>query len=630
MQSTSLLKNQQGAILITFLMIMAMLAALAFGALQITVLNLKETNAHTKGKKAFYAAEVGLELGVNTILDSFNNLEVYSTSAENGGDANGYLTESNYRGHDVKYKITNPKSRYLYQTVQGKSILTHYAYTYQIESDSIAKNENTRESLIETIRVLETPLVQWFAFYGGDGGNDSDLEITPGAGMITWGRVHSNGDIWLRANCSGQLRFQNFDPNNGSPISAPHSITAGGSIRNWHKGNNSIACTAPEIKISNINPVWEDFKPIDFIMDDDAQEEVFNDFVFVNEPVIQAPGNSQFQRGGFYEARAVDPKRSDVDGIQILGQGPLGAGTTVFVSGPTPNTDVTGLILRGEKSLGNLYSGPMPIIRETLGVLNDCREGKAVDTTDIDLYALELWYREYLAEPVNGPRVLGQAGFLVYASRSPDASFTNSSNPMQAIRLMQNGGGSQAQLLNKTTFATDNPIYIDGDFNTINTQGAALIGDAINLLGRNWNDSKVCGGGIDSAGLNGSVQSSVRAALFGGYTPTTAPGGTYGGGLHNYMRYHEHWGNVTSDFKGAMIGLWKSQQATGDWCQHGDCYEPPERNWGWDTRFGDPEFWPPFIPSIFGVELVGVLQNFNQGEGVWEQDSTTDCGLSSC
>jgi len=616
MKSFSFLKNEKGVTLIIFMFIMAMLVALSSGAILITSLNFETSNALLKGKKAYYSAEVGLELAVNTILKSFDDLAPYTTSSQNGGDAEGFITENDYRGYEIKYKIINPESRFFYQTVKGNSLLSHYAYTYGIESHSNSLSDKTKESVLEKIRVLETPLVQWFAFYGGDGGNDSDLEITPGPGMISWGRVHSNGDIWLRAGCSGSLRFQNFDPNGGTPISAPHSITAGGSIRNWHKGVNREACTSPQIKTTNASLIWEDNLPINFIMDDDTQEAAFNNFVFVNEPVLIAPGKSQFQRGGFYEARSADPKRLDVDGIQILGQGALESGTTVFISSPLPNTDVTRLIRLGEKSSGNPYSGPMPIIRETLGLLNDCREDRVVDTTDIDLYALELWYQEYLADPANGPRALGDAGFLVYASRSPDSTFTNSENPMQAIRLMQiNKPMSQSQLLNKTTFASDNPIYIDGDFNTINTQGAAIIGDAINLLGNNWNDSKTCGGGLPNAGNFGDTKSTIRAALFGGYTPTTSPGGTYGGGLHNYMRFHEDWSNVNSDFKGSMIGLWVSQQATADWCQHGDCYEPPVRQWGWDTRFGSPDFWPPFLPSIFDIERLGSLESFNPGEG---------------
>ena len=232
----TLIKQERGNTLLVFMFLLAALSAIAVGALQVTQLNLESSHAQRKGKKAYYAAEVGLDLAINDIITSFENLSVYTTTAENGGDADGYLTQSNYRDHDVKYKITNPESRYLYETVQGNNILVHYAYTYEIEAISVSLSDNSTETLREKIRILETPLVQWFAFYGGDGSNNSDLEITPGPAMTIWGRVHSNGDVWLRSGNS--LRIQNFDPNGGAPISAPHSVTAGGVVRNWHKGSN--------------------------------------------------------------------------------------------------------------------------------------------------------------------------------------------------------------------------------------------------------------------------------------------------------------------------------------------------------------------------------------------------------
>ena len=60
---------------------------------------------------------------------------------------------------------------------------------------------------------------------------------------------------------------------------------------------------------------------------------------------------------------------------------------------------------------------------------------------------------------------------------------------------------------------------------------------------------------------------------------------------------------------GSFVNLWTSVQAKSEWCPAGgDCYSAPTRNWGWDVRFQDPDFWPPFIPSVFSVERVGFLE----------------------
>ena len=70
----------------------------------------------------------------------------------------------------------------------------------------------------------------------------------------------------------------------------------------------------------------------------------------------------------------------------------------------------------GGNLCGTPYVGPgsgvangAGIVRETTGVLNDCREGDVVDTTDIDLWALQSWYEAYLAD--NGYGALADSGF---------------------------------------------------------------------------------------------------------------------------------------------------------------------------------------------------------------------------
>jgi len=61
---------------------------------------------------------------------------------------------------------------------------------------------------------------------------------------------------------------------------------------------------------------------------------------------------------------------------------------------------------------------------------------------------------------------------------------------------------------------------------------------------------------------------------------------------------------------GSFVNLWTSVQAKSEWrsARDGDTYSAPTRNWGWDVRFQDPDFWPPFIPSVFSVERVGFLE----------------------
>ena len=346
-----------------------------------------------------------------------------------------------------------------------------------------------------------------------------------------------------------------------------------------------------------------------------SEESRFNNYIMVNEkPYVTNRSIDLLKRSRFYEQKAMNPGSADVDGIVIIGAGEeVGIGKIeVYVSRPS-YTPVTNLVAAGHYSTGNPVPNlPMPIIRGKDNAFKDCREGKrSVNTTDIDLYALGLWYEAYLQDQ---GLELEDDGILIYASRSPDATFTNNGPPapLEAIRLVTMDATSSPQLVNETTLATDNPIYIHGDFNTISTHGVALIGDAINILSDDIDKDatlgpgKLCGALYqDWADEHSPNTTTVNAAFFAGHVPTLASGLVRGGGLHNYPRLHEDWQHgpggrpVKLNINGAIINLWDSEQADSAWCNVGECYFPPQRNWGWDVRFQDPGFWPPLIPSIF-------------------------------
>nr|MBC8287249.1 hypothetical protein [Nitrospinota bacterium] len=133
------------------------------------------------------------------------------------------------------------------------------------------------------------------------------------------------------------------------------------------------------------------------------------------------------------------------------------------------------------------------------------------------------------------------------------------------------------------------------------TKGVAIISDALNILSNSFTGRTSC-----SSKTNASA-TTLNAAFFGGNVPTPAGGGTYSGGLENYPRFQENWSGIDCTIRGSFINLWTSSQATENWGKS-NVYNPPGRAWGWDVRFQDPDFWPPFIPSIFSVERVGFLE----------------------
>lgn len=626
------LGDERGIALIVYLFVLATMSALAVAAIQITNLGLLTSESYRTGQKAFYSAEVGLDLAVNAIVEEFEDLVPYTISLDDpNADADGFITVENYRDYKVRYKVTNPLKKYLYQSSVGSSFIFHHAHTYDIEATAISLKDSSREFLKERIRILETPLVQYFMFYGQTGGG-ADLELFPGPEMNMWGRIHSNGDIYIGSSGDGRggfsrINLRNYDDQGNL---SPHLMSASGKITTQFKYSGQSFDNTVFVKTSNEGTTFSPTEALPPTIDksnESEQESRFNDYVLVNEPKFVTPSISLIERGGFYEKRAKNPKTNKIDSIIITGTGGLGSGNIeVSVSRPTL-TNVTDLIKTGRTTSGNSIPGlPFPIIQETRNAFEDCREDdRSVDTTDIDINALQRWYVAYLASQGLS---LGGNGILVYTSRSPDSSFTNHNGNLQAIRLVRiDRFHSIPELLDETTLVTDNPLYVQGDFNSINTKGVALVSDAFNILSNDFvnhypgygsippNGGKVCGYGqaVLFYYFRGS-ETTVNAAIFTGNVHNRV---TDGDGAHVFPRFHEWW-HVKPNFPykasvlnilGSFINLWTSKQANSEWCPAGgDCYSAPIRNWGWDVRFEDPNFWPPFVPSVFSVERVGFLE----------------------
>ena len=122
----NLFQNQDGVALVGYIFVMMAMAAMAMAALQMTNLDLQTSESHQKGKKAFYSAEVGLDLAVASIVKEFENLIPYTQSSDYpNADANGFITVANYRDHSIRYKVTNPLEKFLYQSSVGNSFIYH-------------------------------------------------------------------------------------------------------------------------------------------------------------------------------------------------------------------------------------------------------------------------------------------------------------------------------------------------------------------------------------------------------------------------------------------------------------------------------------------------------------------------
>ena len=199
------------------------------------------------------------------------------------------------------------------------------------------------------------------------------------------------------------------------------------------------------------------------------------------------------------------------------------------------------------------------------------------------------------------------------------------------------------------TIVSDQAIYVAGDYNVAGTynytgssvsyikEPAALMGDSVNVLsnsalvkptpgntpGKCINDCQSILSLPSRPANNGpgmSASTTINAAFISGVDLTTT--GHYNGGLENYFRFHEDWGNDTLNYRGSFVSLGTPNHVDGPWCGTGgsstsstvtgcNIYNPPSRNYDYDSDFNDVKNLPPMTPRFVYVQQIVFTENFN-------------------
>ena len=189
------------------------------------------------------------------------------------------------------------------------------------------------------------------------------------------------------------------------------------------------------------------------------------------------------------------------------------------------------------------------------------------------------------------------------------------------------------------TVASENPVYIQGDYNSsvadptwLNPNAAdpphaaaAIIADAVTMLSNNWSDLASLNSPSNDAGRPGAT-TYYRAAVSGGknmnfLVNTCCAGWAVGdwgtdGGLHNFLRQLENWGGQTLNYKGSMASLYYSTYSTGTDKNGGNTtYDPPARNYIFDPLFTQPQNLPPGTPLFRDIDNLSYRQSFTPHTG---------------
>ena len=209
----------------------------------------------------------------------------------------------------------------------------------------------------------------------------------------------------------------------------------------------------------------------------------------------------------------------------------------------------------------------------------------------------------------------------------------------RALKLTNGGLGNLPT--DGLTIASENPVYVEGNYNALangwgaNNAPAAIMADAITILSANWNipvqitdhngDTRWWGHG-DTRSMRfphdpdlrpAAAQTWYRFATLSGKGRNWTQLGTpesFGtdGGVHNFMRLIESWSNRTLNYRGSLASFYFSRQALGLFRCCDNVYQLPPRNMTFDTNFLNPDLLPPKTPMFRDVNTTGFVQVTNR------------------
>jgi len=179
-------------------------------------------------------------------------------------------------------------------------------------------------------------------------------------------------------------------------------------------------------------------------------------------------------------------------------------------------------------------------------------------------------------------------------------------------------------------FATENPAYIQGDFNANSAGGGfndpniavSVNADAVTFLSDNFNDvNSFVFPYVTSGTQRDATTTYYRAAVMAGKgisfpQPSTCGTGScyqdFGtdGGVHNFLRFLEDWGGQYLYYRGSIVSMYYNRQAVGTYKDGvaNSVYQPPSRGYNFDTEFLTPSLLPPRTPLFRDVNTTGFTQ----------------------
>jgi hypothetical protein len=422
------------------------------------------------------------------------------------------------------------------------------------------------------------PIYQFGVFYEGD------LHVHNSPAMSISGRIHSNADIYL-------------DPD--LQLDLESTVTAFGNIYNAHEAGfvtggsviikDAAGADQPMAGLDSTSPSWTS----ESISRWDGRVRTAETGADRLDLVIDDPTDPRLiiERGTSADSAADEAAKMFYDAGLLL------------VNGRGYDLDANVL------STFDPLTGTNAVAYTTL---YDWREQRYMLALEVDLAKLG----RSAAYPANGVIYLGAfqpdgemppwPGASIGVGPAEWATYPApwTSGTTEFAVKVRNG----TQLPGPLTLVSENPLYVQGSFNTFNKQPAALLSDALTILSNDWGD--VDGDGNFDSDLDYSLLSlsqrtatstTVNAAIMTGNVDMSP---AYNGGLENLPRLLEQWSGAQLNILGSFAALWHSRYADGPYGSS-NVYGPPTRNWSFDTDFLALGNLPPQTPRIYKITVTG-------------------------
>ncbi len=545
------------ALLLVGMLTMIGLAAMSTSDDEVTI-----AGNELREMRAFYASEAGLEMAAASLQHEYETTGMPPTTMPAGAlTINNCVTSYGCTDNGPAAQATLSSGNYsgLYALVK----------TFSMTSTGTDQSDHGVVQMSQTYQTADVPIFQWAVFY------EDDLWVEPVYDMNIEGRLHANGDIRVRSAGSGAtFLFEDRVTCAGDIIHGFPWATSKGDVRFTNTDGTEVSMNQAGTWIDSQLKDW--YTQASTLWGGNVRDQAFGQEE-LNLPLAnsgdphkmieRASGNSDS-----YENKA---EFKIIDGVPYQKLGGLWQ-------------DVSASIPAGVITAGSTVD------------FFDAKEKEWVRNTQIDVS--QLMASGYF--PSNG---------IIYVSDQRSTSGSLSQNGL----VLVNGSDLDA---NPMTVACENPVYVQGDFNTVDKQPAAVLSDAITLLSNSWDMSKAVE--YDASGR--SYTSSMSAAYYSkkvpsktemnlsfitGDTKADVSSNNHGGGLENLPRFLENWKSTEIKLRGSMIQMWESGEATGEYT-YGKYFTAPTRNWGFDTDLSDPNKLPPGTPKVRVFQRIGWKQGF--------------------